>query len=179
MKAKAARILVFAAASNRGNATHITFPARMHGDVMCMFASDGNVKATAIKFNPSPSKINRYNFAILGKEVLSSPLARSRVSGTSISSFIGAAIAGLVIDFSQQSDCRARVFNCQSLLTINGMNAVFAAMATKGNDGEYHCVAPWEVLGCLDPTNRHWSRDQKRRWMCDTISRILEKMEKT
>ena len=179
MKAKAARILVFAAASNRGNATHITFPARMHGDVMCMFASDGNVKATAIEFNPSPSKSNRYNFAILGKEVLSSPLACSRESGTSISAFIGAAVAGLVIDFSRQSDCRVRISNCKSLLLINGMTAVFAAMAAKGNDGGYYCIAPWEVLGCLNPTNRHWSRDQKRQWVCDTIFRILEQMEKT
>ena len=178
MSAKAARILVFAAASNRGNITRITFPARMHGDVMCMFASDGHSKATGIKWNPSPSKINPYNFAILGEDILVSPLSGNRESGTSISCFIGAAIAGLVIDFTQQNDCQARVANRQDLLTVNGMSAVFAAMAAKGKDGEYHCIAPWEVLDCLDPLNRRRSRSEKRQWVCDTIFRTLEKMEK-
>lgn len=175
MKASADRILTFVAASNFGNITDIMFPARIHGHVMCMFASTGNVKSTN-KHNPGPSQKTRYSFAVLGEEVLSSPLAPSRISGTSISTFIGAGIAGLIIDFSRHVDCNACISNRQDLLTINGMTAIFAAMSVS--DGGYQCIAPWKILDSSDPNFCTSSRETKRKRICDIITEKLQKMER-
>lgn len=87
--ARNARILVFAAASNYGNATGIVFPGRLYIDlkVFCMFATDPNVRALP-DFNPSALLKARYNFAILGHDVRISEQDKP-LSGTSIATMIG------------------------------------------------------------------------------------------
>jgi len=56
-KASESNILIFAAASNEGNLSRIAFPARLVADrdVMCMFATDSQVKANT-KINPGAKK---------------------------------------------------------------------------------------------------------------------------
>ncbi|KAI9928446.1 hypothetical protein MW887_002491 [Aspergillus wentii] len=155
VKAKAEGILVFAAASNHANMERIAFPARMHGDIMCMFASDGKAKETKRKISPAPSTQVKYNFALLGEDVdvHFAPGSSRRESGTSISTFIGAAVAGVLLDFSKQEDCKDRIRNPLALKTIAGMSAVFAEMANGGKDNGYDCVAPWKLVDYMGSQN--------------------------
>lgn len=172
LEAKAHNILIFAAASNDGNVDHVTFPARMVGDVICIFSSDGKIKPSS--FNPAPLK-HSFNFAVLGEEVesiiVSTAKSEERDSGTSIATFIAAGIAALVLDFSMQEDCRDRIENQKILKSIPGMSAVFEKMA-KGDQG-YLCVAPWRVLECNENFSSGWKDEKKRGDIAATISRTL------
>jgi hypothetical protein len=167
-------VLIFAAASNSGNMDDITFPARMQGNVICMFSSNGLVKPSQ-GFNPTPSPKLPYNFCILGEEVQKVRFPRSleqgRDSGTSIATFIAAGIAALVMDFSLQQDCRERIENRDYLKTVAGMSAVFEKMA-KYESG-YHCIAPWNVLECSRAPMSSWDDMKKREHICGTIFRAL------
>ncbi|OXV09164.1 hypothetical protein Egran_03073 [Elaphomyces granulatus] len=120
-------ILTFAAASNHGNTEYITFPANMTGHVMAMFASNGNAKVTNV-FNPAPSRHSLYNFALPGEQVCAHPLGDLQ-DGTSISTFIGAAIAGLVLDFANQRDGVENIRFREHLNKVDGTTAIFAVMA--------------------------------------------------
>src|SRR5450432_1428496 len=130
IKAHGANTLIFAAASNYGNADYITFPARMYGIVICMFSSTGLVKQSG-DFNPAPSEKSKLNFCVLGEEV--EKISKSNVmpskqghhSGTSIATVIAAEIAALVIDFSRQQDCHPLIANREELKTEAGMSAIF------------------------------------------------------
>ena len=163
-------ILTFAAASNHGNAKYITFPANMSGEVMTMFASNGNVKVTN-DFNPAPSHYSRYNFALLGEQVRIPP-SNDLHDGTSISTFIGAAIAGLVLDFANQNDILKKLSERnfrKALNEVSGMNAIFAEMARGGEHMRYDCVAPWKLRA-----SGRLERDQERDDICRRIIGALD-----
>ncbi|KAH8199002.1 hypothetical protein TruAng_006831 [Truncatella angustata] len=170
-KAKAKSVLMFAAASNQGNIDGVAFPARMVGDVICMFSSDGRIKPSS--FNPA--KLDQsLNFAVLGEGVEGVSITKAeytvRKEGTSISTFIAAGLAALVLDFSMQEDCRDHI-DKRLLKSVSGMSAVFKEMATE--DGGYRCIAPWKVLECNKLFSLFWSNEKKRIYIAETISRAL------
>lgn len=163
LQAKSAGILIFAAASNRGNFNDrtISYPAREVNLVICMFATDVNIKAITSPINPSPNPKSFYNFAIFGIDVVPRPCAKPE-SGTSISTFIAAAVAGLIVDFSRHED--VKVISRENLKKVEGMQAVFLKMAQGGVEG-YHCVAPWRI-------RRHdlVSREMERHYIAGILS---------
>ncbi|KAF9879129.1 hypothetical protein CkaCkLH20_03362 [Colletotrichum karsti] len=147
-KARQAKILIFAAASNYGNITDIAFPARMYVFRMlfCMFSTTPDVRASQY-LNPSPPK-RPNNFAIIGEDIkfVNLPDVGRLRSGTSYSAMIGAAVAGLVLEFARHDDVRERDAQlAENLRTVEGMSAVFTAMA-RDTDNKYQCVAPWKIL---------------------------------
>jgi hypothetical protein len=160
-------ILTFAAASNHGNTEYITFPANMTGHVMAMFASNGNATVTN-EFNPAPSRHSLYNFALPGEQVRAHPLGDLQ-DGTSISTFIGAAIAGLVLDFANQRDGVKNIRFREHLNKVDGTTAIFAEMAIGGESMGYNCVAPWKLRA-----SQRLSRDEERMYICNKISLALE-----
>ncbi|KAH8692296.1 ankyrin repeat-containing domain protein [Talaromyces proteolyticus] len=166
--AEASDILIFAAASNDGNQEYITFPANMVGHTMAMFACNGNVKVTN-DFNPSPSRNSRYNFAVLGENIRINPFDTKPESGTSMSTFIGAAIAALVVDFSNQKDVKEFIEHREYVKSVAGMTAIFAEMAIAGSSQDYHCVAPWKLL-----SSSRVDRKRQREKLCHKISSLLE-----
>lgn len=152
--------LIFCAASNDGNLGRIAFPASMSQCVMCMFASNGYVKPTQLPINPSAQESGGSNFAILGEDVevqFCDSLPPRQYSGTSFATSIGAAIAGVLIDFSKQPGCQ-EVLNPSLLKRVGGMSAVFKKMSVEDNG--YNCIAPWSLLwGICVPTTSCTSED--------------------
>ncbi|KAK3329197.1 hypothetical protein B0H66DRAFT_540416 [Apodospora peruviana] len=167
MRARANRVLVFAAASNYSGMRRVAFPGRMHADVMCMFSTHAGNKHSG--FNPSPVP-NRRNFAVLGEEVRLHEKGEL-LSGTSISTAIGAGLAARLLDFSRHPDCRDRIRGVDDLRLVEGMSAVFALMAEGGEDNGYNCVAPWRILEDVEDDE---SREKKREYICETLSRALK-----
>jgi hypothetical protein len=141
-RARVNRILIFAAASNTGNISRISFPGRATKDVICMFATDANVKALN-RMNPAPNPDSRFNFAIFGEKVCSRPGATPQ-DGTSMSTFIAAGVAGMILDFARHDDVKERIIPQENLKTVTSMEHVFQKMAIDGHEG-YDCMAPWKV----------------------------------
>ncbi|KAF3934999.1 hypothetical protein ABW20_dc0100744 [Dactylellina cionopaga] len=162
-------VLIFAAASNHGSLKPIAFPAWMYKSarVMCMFASDGFGKAKN-KFNPPPLG-SEDNFALLGKDVpvISHPTKETE-SGTSVATFVGAAVAAIVLDFARQEGVNIR--SARKLKHVNGISAVFKEMARDGKDDKYDCVVPSKLLpGAGTP------RKDYRTAVCEKLSVALDK----
>jgi hypothetical protein len=172
-------ILVFAAASNYGNLREIAFPGRLyiHNKLICMFSTDSHVRCLS-NFNPSASPAARYNFAILGENIVL-PYVKEPLSGTSFATMIGAALAGRILDFSRHSDNRGRMRSAEVLSTVEGMSAVFAKMAQGGKDNGYDCMAPWKIIQHSADEDPGKKRKDERAHICDTISRALEDAYKT
>lgn len=169
LAACAEKILIFAAASNSGNSDFITFPANIP-EVICMFATDANAKAITSRINPSPSLRGRPNFAIFGHEVESRPRSKPQ-TGTSISTFIGAGIAGLILEFSRQSivsDIIGTEWK-RYLQTVRGMSAIFELMAEGGHEG-YHCITPWKIRPIFQK-----SQEFEREFIANAIKHALER----
>ncbi|KAI0459791.1 hypothetical protein F5B21DRAFT_197985 [Xylaria acuta] len=169
MEAKARDILVFAAASNYGNAMGIAFPARLHHDVICMFCTNASVTMTQ-GINPRPSDKRAYNLAIFGEDVELGPTER-KLTGTSMSTAIGAALAARLIDFSRHKDSRENLKGEASHLKfVAGMESVLSKMAGGPSGDGYYCVAPWRLL---ESTRTCVDRAAKRAAICETIKVAL------
>ncbi|KAF3910853.1 Ankyrin-2 [Dactylellina cionopaga] len=168
-------VLVFAAASNQGSLEGISFPARMYTEstVMCMFACSGMGKAKS-EFNPVPKR-DHDNFALLGENVpvYSHPNEKFR-SGTSYATFIGAAVAALILDFTRQQGVRDCIKGIADLTTISGMSSVFKLMAVGGRDGNYDCVVLSKLLSKASP---HSTNEEKRELVRGSIEDALGKVD--
>ncbi|KAJ5639756.1 uncharacterized protein N7484_007618 [Penicillium longicatenatum] len=170
--------LIFSAASNYGNMGPIAFPASMRQCVMCMFASNGHAKPTQLSINPSARESGGSNFAILGEDVevrFCDAEQPRRHSGTSIATFIGAATAGVLLDFSKQPVCQQVVNPCH-LKKIGGMSAVFKKMSVEDNG--YNCITPWSLLrGIRIPNTSHASLEDpmtmRQKELSKKISNLL------
>lgn len=171
--AKYSRILIFAAASNYGNITRITFPGRLYrsGTLFCMFSTNSEARCFP-HFNPTADpKAMTASFAVLGQDIMM-PGTENALSGTSYSTAIGAALAGQILDFARHPDCRAQIRHGHHLSRVEGMAAVFSRMSRQGLDNGYSCVVPWELLSLDDEELQ--ARDVRRRRICDIISTALE-----
>ncbi|KAK1521620.1 extracellular alkaline serine protease [Colletotrichum paranaense] len=172
-----AKVLTFAAASNFGNIRDIAFPARLYTSLklFCMFSTTAGIRANC-DFNPSPSPHAKYNFAVLGEDVeLPIPALSSepfKLSGTSFSAIIAAAIAGQILEFVRHEHAHGWIPCADKIRTVEGMSAVFSAMA-KDKDNGYHCIAPWKILSQRlrhETVNKAEAREDLR----ITIIRALE-----
>ncbi|KXH67322.1 extracellular alkaline serine protease [Colletotrichum salicis] len=174
-EANAARVLLFAAASNHGNLTNIAFPARLYRaeKTFCMFSTDANARSLPA-FNPSPLPGARNSFAILGEGITLG--GDPPLSGTSFSTVIGAALAGRIIDFSRHHDTRSQIRRSEHLKRVEGMASVFAKMARMDNG--YRCIAPWRLLPQMDYEDLldMANRSEVRRRLCEVISGALEEV---
>jgi hypothetical protein len=74
-----------------------------------------------------------------------------REDGTSISTFIGAGVAGLVIDFVRRN--RERIRYHDLIQSLDGMRAVFVGMGRDAKQGKYYCLEPRKVLDNDDITD--------------------------
>ncbi|KAF3920810.1 hypothetical protein ABW20_dc0108592 [Dactylellina cionopaga] len=114
-------------------------------EVMCMFACNGQNKV-ANNFNPGPMRLDE-NFAILGEKITAYPGDPYGLrNGTSYSTFVGAGIAALLLDFYRQGDISPQMKYYEKLRRVVGMRAVFLAMAEHGASEGYNCIVPWEFL---------------------------------
>ncbi|KAK6526011.1 hypothetical protein TWF281_011052 [Arthrobotrys megalospora] len=166
--ATAANILIFAAAGNWGGHDRVAFPARLD-NVICMFsATPWNKNSHDI--NPPPYPWNTHNFAILGQEVnMHGPSQHPRIlKGTSVSSAIAAGLAASLLDFSRQSVCRDQLRNIKGKREIS---AIFEDLSKDSKDGEYYCIAPWNLLKRAGDAP---DRKAKRIKIRDHLSSILE-----
>ncbi|KAI3542670.1 extracellular alkaline serine protease [Colletotrichum abscissum] len=175
--ARNAKVLIFAAASNFGNIRDIAFPARLYTSLklFCMFSTTAGIRANC-DFNPSPSPHAKHNFAVLGEDVeLPIPALSNepfKLSGTSFSAMIAAAIAGQILEFVRHEHASGLISCADKIRTVEGMSAVFSAMAQDKDNG-YHCIAPWKILS---QRLRHETVDkvEAREDLRITIIRALE-----
>lgn len=172
--ARAKGILSFAAAGNYGNTEDIPFPAQLRRDVLCMFCT--NAHATASHgLHPRPSKHVKYNLAILGEEVQLPGLDGS-LSGTSMSTAIGAGLAARLIDFSRHIDCREHLGKeAFDLKSTDGMESVLVEMAGGPSGDGYFCIVPWKLLKHIKDEQ---SRESKREAICHAIKMALREKGK-
>lgn len=174
-EARDAGILQFAAALSCGNTEDIAFPARTYTDLklFCMFSTKPNV-IDASAFNPPPDAHAKHSFAILGENIeLHGTDGIRSISGTSYSAMIGAAVAGLFLEFVRHPDTQGRIEHASRLSTVAGMSAVFNEMATLGGNG-LDCIAPWKILP-VHLRDEQVNIEAAREDIITTINRALRK----
>ncbi|KAK6538292.1 hypothetical protein TWF694_011171 [Orbilia ellipsospora] len=165
--------IIFAAAANYGSLKGIAFPAVMYikYSLMCMFACSGMGKAKN-EFNPETLSRDENNFALLGENVpVYSHLTEKTRSGTSYATFIGAAVAALLLDFARQTEVGAEEEELQKLCTVGGMTAVFKIMSRR--DADYNCVIPSILLEDLSIA----AREKTRKKIWHRIAAALDKVK--
>ena len=140
-------ILLFAAASNEGGNSPVTYPAR-YDDVICIFSTDG--WGNASKCNPNPMGNSLYRFATLGEAVKSAwPIhlpdsqGERRMTGTSFATPIAAAVAACVLEFCLMNGMSDEQY--QELKCPKGMREVFCKTLIKEREG-LHYICPWNLF---------------------------------
>ncbi|KAF3932989.1 hypothetical protein ABW20_dc0104236 [Dactylellina cionopaga] len=125
------------------------------------------------ELNPQPKR-QENNFALLGEAVpvQSHPTDKTK-DGTSYATFIGAAVAAVILDFSRQKEIDAESYDVDKLKTALGMSVVFEIMAKGGKDGQYDCVTPAKLLGNSPGS----TQEKKRKRIWDRISIALEAVD--
>lgn len=177
-EARNANILIFAAASNYGNAVCIAFSGSLYMNLklLCMFSTNPNVPALS-NFNPLALSKARYNFAIFGENIRL-PNLEKPLSGTSFATMIRGGGAR-TLDFSRHTDNRERIRRVDRLCAVEGMSAVFERILEGAIDNGYHCMAPWKLLPPeVKGEEVVPKRLRERAHICETISRALEDMHR-
>lgn len=136
--------LIFAAASNLGLASSVTFPGclSMSSKVLCFFSTSPDGNPNTPGFNPAavPSTCN---LALLGEDIEISPNEKT-VRGSSFSTIIAGAIAAHILDFSNHDDVRDQIKDAKSLREVDGMTSVFVSMQSAKSNG-YLVLEPWNL----------------------------------
>lgn len=137
-------VLIFASPSNWSNTREVAFPGRLykHGRLISMFSTTSRNKPTP-EFNPAPSSPGRYNLAIFGERVIIPP-DQEPLDGTSVSTMIGAGLAGRILSFAHHPDNADKIPSLSHLRLTEGMSSVFKAMSFHENG--YDCVQPELLL---------------------------------
>lgn len=166
-QATRADVLIFAAPANWGNSTDIAYPGRLFisSRVIAMFSTTAANKPVN-RFNPAPSKQISFNLAILGESV-TIPGVDTVVEGTSVSTVLGAGLAGRILAFANQPDYREKISQVGSLKDVHDMSSIFKSMSVP--DSGYDCIIPEQLL-----PQGNKSLDEKRDYICQKISMVLE-----
>ena len=136
-------ILMFAAASNKGQAYEPTFPAN-ESQVMCIYAADGNGN----KARTNARSVSRETrFATAGIALKSAwpvqpglpDIVEARKSGTSFATPVAAGIAACILEFALQQGMEINAYS--QIKTVRGISKVFKLMMTEsdGLDFIYPC----------------------------------------
>ncbi|KAG5796697.1 hypothetical protein H9Q69_004272 [Fusarium xylarioides] len=166
-KAKAAGVLVIAAASNWQNTSTVAFPARHNLSTMCIYSTNTGNQSSS--FNPEP-RMDTPNFAIIGEGFQHPDQRRNeRMSGTSMATAVAAGLAARIVDFSRQKDNRASIFRAQDVGKLPGMLAIFSAMSEPAGNLQY--VSPLELL----PLKNGVSREADRQRVREVLSQSMER----
>lgn len=139
------KTLIFAAASNLGFASEVTFPGSLskHSKLICLFATTGDGDPESPRFNPAAVP-HTYNFALLGEGIRISP-KDPPIGGTSFSTIIAGAIAAHILDFTNHSDMKNKIQYIRYIREVEGMTSVFASMTAVRKNG-YHVIQPWKLM---------------------------------
>lgn len=164
------KTLIFAAASNRGFSSEITYPGCLskYSKLICLFAAAGDGDPQTLRLNPAAVP-KTYNFSLLGEGIKISPKDRP-CRGTSYSTAIAAAIAASIMDFANHSDTRGKIRDVRYLREVEGMTSVFASMTAVLKDG-YHILEPWKLMKHYE--NKSLTILELRQEICRNISRAL------
>ncbi|KAK6449439.1 hypothetical protein FP744_10005689 [Trichoderma asperellum] len=115
------KTLIFAAASNDGFGSEITYPGCLSqsSKLICLFstAADGDPERPG--FNPAAVP-NTYNFALLGEGIRIDEYDKESVRGTSYSTIIAAATAAYIMDFANHSDVKDKIPEVRYLREVDG-----------------------------------------------------------
>ena len=158
------KTIMFAAASNLGangpKGYGVTFPAWMP-EVICVNASDGYGKYSS--FNPEP-RPGSFNFLTLGEAVLAAERLggggdgpakpESRLTGTSFSTPVAAAMAALFIEFVMQKPLRRDIKLREEVVTRDGIIKLFAGMSEDKVQG-FRYLRPWRLIHCEARSDGH------------------------
>jgi hypothetical protein len=164
------RALIFAAASNLGFASNVTYPGCLSqsSKVLCLFSTTGDGDPDRPGFNPAAVP-NTYNLSLLGEGIRIDPQDQP-IRGTSFSTIIAGAIAAHIIDFSNHPDTKDKIRDVWFLREVEGMASVFASMIVVKKNG-YHILEPWKLM-------KHYQtmaldRERLRQEICRNISKAL------
>lgn len=164
------RALIYAAASNLGVASNVTYPGCLSqsSKVLCLFSTTGDGDPDRPGFNPAAVP-NTYNLALLGEGIKIDPQDQP-IRGTSFSTIIAGAIAAHIIDFSNHSDTKDKIRDVWYLREVEGMTSVFASMRAV-KKSEYHILEPWKLKKHYQ--TKALDREELRQEICRNISKAL------
>ncbi|CAN9361975.1 unnamed protein product [Alternaria alternata] len=162
--------LIFAAASNLGLASSVTYPGCLSksSKVLCFFSTSADGNPNTPGFNPAAVP-STYNLALLGEDIRIDPNDKP-VRGSSFSTIIAGAIAAHILDFSNHEDVRDQITDVRYLREVEGMTSVFASMRSVKSNG-YLVLEPWN----LQAHNRREELDvsELRQEICRKLSDAL------
>ncbi|KAF5246351.1 hypothetical protein FANTH_6866 [Fusarium anthophilum] len=166
-KAKAAGVLVIAAASNWQNTNTVAFPARHNLSTMCIYSTNTGNQSSS--FNPEP-RADTQNFAIVGEGFQHPDQRRNeRMSGTSMATAVAAGLAARIVDFSRQSDNKGSIFRAQDVGKLPGMLSIFSTISKPAGNLRY--ISPLELL----PLRHGVSREADRQRVREVLSLAMER----
>jgi len=139
--ARSLKKIVFAAASNAGFSSILSYPAS-DSSVIAISATDGH--GNAAPFNPSPLN-NRDNFATLGVDIESRWQGETVYkSGTSFAAALAAGIAASFLEYARWKVELPSASDRAWICSTDGMRSMFRLMSTSiGGDRGFRYVAPW------------------------------------
>ncbi|KAH8721548.1 hypothetical protein GQ44DRAFT_687256 [Phaeosphaeriaceae sp. PMI808] len=164
------RSLIFAAASNLGFTSNITYPGCLSksSKVLCFFSTSADGNPNKPGFNPAAVPLT-YNLALLGEGIEIDPNS-DPVRGTSFSTIIAGAIAAHILDFSNHEDVRGQITHVKYLREVEGMTSVFASMGSAEVNG-YQVLEPWTLKAHNRP--EELDRKELRQEICRKLSDAL------
>ncbi|KAL6904002.1 peptidase S8/S53 domain-containing protein [Trichoderma evansii] len=169
------KTLIFAAASNLGLSSEITYPGciSQSSKLICLFSTTGDGDPESPGFNPAAVP-NTYNFALLGEGIKIDEGNEKLVRGTSYSTAIAAAIAAYVMGFAGHSGTKDKIRDVRYPREVEGMTSVFASM-TAVIKNRYHILKPWKLMDDYQDTSL--SKKERRQEICKNLSKALRKRD--
>jgi hypothetical protein len=165
-----AKTLIFAAASNLGLRSEVTFPGclSIHSKLICLSATAGNGDPESPRLNPAAIP-NTYDFAFMGERIQIYP-EEELIGDTFYSAIIPAAIAAYLMDFANHPDVKGKIEYAKCLREVKGMASILASMTAHRKNG-CRILNPWKLMG--DDQYVSSERTEKRQEIRRNISDAL------